>query len=209
MKDSSKENIFWNSFAKRYDRFISKHANNTYTKIKELLYKVISTEDNVLDVGTGTGIFPFTLAEHVKSITAIDFAEEMIKIAKEKQKELEINNITFQTGDVTDLSFPDKSMDVIIAVNVFHLLGNPKIALDETRRVLTTNGKLIIPTFCHGNNLKSKVISAIIGIAGFKARNRWSINSFRLFIQNSGFEVEKEFIIEDRIPLSFIVARKK
>jgi len=208
MIKKSRENIFWNSFAKRYDKFISKHANNTYTKIKELLYKEISNGDTVLEVGTGTGIFSFTLAEHVESIIAIDFAEEMIKIAKKKQKELELNNITFQTGDVTKLSFPDKSMDVVIAVNVFHLLGNPKLALDETRRVLTTNGKLIIPTFCHGDNLKSRIISAIIGITGFKARNRWSINSFRLFIQDSGFEVEKEFIIKDRIPLSFIVVHK-
>ena len=100
------------------------------------------------------------------------------------------------------------SMDVIIAVNVFHLLGNPKIALDGTRRVLNANGKLIIPTYCHGNNLKSRVISSILGLSGFMARNRWSISSFRLFIQNSGFEVEKEFIIKDRITLSFIVARK-
>lgn len=209
MKNYSRENIFWNLFARRYDRFIFKNVNNTYNKIKELLRNEISMDNNVLEVGTGTGIFSLTLAEHVKSIVAIDFAPEMIKIAKEKQRELGKNNITFQTGDATRLSFPDNSMDVIIAVNVFHLLGNPKIALNETRRVLTTNGKLIIPTFCHGNNLKSRVLSSILGLSGFMARNRWSISSFRLFIQNSGFEVEKEFIIEDRIPLSFIVAHKK
>jgi ubiquinone/menaquinone biosynthesis C-methylase UbiE len=208
MKKSRQEKKFWNSFAHRYDQFIDRHAKHTYAFIKELLMKEIKREDTMLEVGTGTGIFAFILAEQVKSITAIDFAEEMIGIAKEKQKEEGINNIIFQAGDVCKLSFPDKSIDAIIAVNVFHLLGNPSLALKESKRVLKTNGKLIIPTYCHGSNLKSLLLSLTMGITGFKARNRWSINGFRLFIQNAGFEVKKEIIIKERIPLSFIVAHK-
>ena len=71
MKNYNRENIFWNLFAGRYDRFISKNVNNTYNKIKEFLSNEISMENNVLEVGTGTGIFSLTIAECVESIVAI------------------------------------------------------------------------------------------------------------------------------------------
>ena len=48
-----------------------------------------------------------------------------------------------------------------------------------------------------------------MGISGFKAVNRWSVKQYKTFIESGDFLIEKEIIIEDKIPMSFIVATKK
>jgi hypothetical protein len=71
------------------------------------------------------------------------------------------------------------------------------------------NGKVILPTYCHGQNYKTRFISAIMSITGFKAANKWSLKQFQKFIEREGLKIDKEEIIKDKIHLSFIVASKK
>ena len=68
-------------------------------------------------------------------------------------------NIDFEVGDICNLKFDNKSFDTVVASNVLHLLFNPEIALQEISRVFTDQGKLIAPTFCHGANLRTKILS--------------------------------------------------
>ena len=77
------------------------------------------------------------------------------------------------------------------------------------KRVLKDNGQIIIPTYCHGANLKSHVISRFMGLAGFKARTRWTLSTFRDFVIKNGFKIIKENIIKDKIPLVYLIASKE
>ena len=59
---------------------------------------------HILDVGTGTGLLiPFLLHAIGSdgSLTAIDYAEEMVQICRSKYSQL--NNVTIQLQDVEDL----------------------------------------------------------------------------------------------------------
>lgn len=200
---------FWNSFARKYDGFINKNLSKTYeTVFNNLLLDTKETED-LLELATGTGIISFKLYHQISKITAIDVAPEMIKIAKEKCVQKSITNIDFRIGDICNLELQNESFDIIIASNVLHLLFNPELAMQEMKRVLRKNGKLIILTFCHGANLKSHILSRIMGLAGFKARTRWSIKSFRDFVKKNSFTIAKENIIDDKIPLLYLVAKKE
>jgi ubiquinone/menaquinone biosynthesis C-methylase UbiE len=91
---------------------------------------------------------------------------------------------------------------------VLHLLFHPEIALKEMIRVIKPNGKIIISTFMHGQNLKSHILSRLMGIVGFKARNRWSVDSFKVFVEKYGLQIEKAEIFEDKIPMLYLVAKK-
>ena len=203
------DNRFWNSFARKYDKFISKYANETYKRSLELMVKELSEDSKVLEIGTGTGLISFSIADKVKSIIAIDYAPEMIEVAKEKQLNTSFDNIEFKVSGANSIKYPDSSFTVAVASNVFHLIPEPHKVLGELHRLIPKNGKLILPTYCHGQSLKTRIISAVMGISGFKAVNRWSVKQYKTFIESGDFLIEKEIIIEDKIPMSFIVATKK
>jgi ubiquinone/menaquinone biosynthesis C-methylase UbiE len=203
------EKDFWNSFAKKYDRFILNNVSKTYEILCNNLVRDVSKTGQVLEIATGTGIIAIHLSMHVQSITAIDIAPEMISIAKEKCARQSIHNIDFRIGDSCNLEFPDNTFDTVIASNVLHLLFHPNRALQEMKRVLTSGGRIIIPTYCHGADVKSRVISMLMGLAGFKARTRWSLESFRAFVKENGLIVHNKEIIKDKIPLMYLIAAKE
>ncbi|MDP2303039.1 MAG: class I SAM-dependent methyltransferase [Ignavibacteria bacterium] len=202
------EKTFWDSFAKKYDKFINKNASKTYGIILDNLAIDTSKSENLLEIATGTCIIALRLSDHIPKIIAIDISPEMIKIAKEKCLQKSISNIDFRIGDSCNLEFQDKSFDTIIASNVLHLLFEPNLALQEMKRVLRDNGQIIIPTYCHGANFISHIISRLMGLAGFKARTRWTLTSFRDFVRNNEFKIIKEYLIRDKIPLVYLVAKK-
>lgn len=204
----NKQQDFWNSMSGRYDGFIRKYANNTYQQVFHLIGKELYQEAHVLEIGTGTGIISFAIRQHVKSIHAIDYAKDMIDIARKKQKELKVENIEFETGEANKLKFKDDLFDIVIASNLFHLLEDPDLAIKEVKRVLNDGGKFIVPTYCHGDGIKSRLISFFIRLSGFKAPNKWSVPGLNMFIENAGFSIKTQFVIKDKIPLNFIVAEK-
>lgn len=203
-----KQNIFWNTFAGKYDSFIARYAKDTYEKSLRFIRDELDKSSEVLEVGTGTGIITYAIADCVKNIIAIDYAPEMIKIAESKLLETQHDHISFRVGDANNIDSDDKVFDVVIASNVIHLLPEPNKVLWEMHRVLKEGGKIILPTYCHGQNVKSKLFSAIISLSGFRAANRWSVSAFKKFVSNEGFSVQQEEIIAGKIPLLFLVAIK-
>jgi ubiquinone/menaquinone biosynthesis C-methylase UbiE len=203
-----KESRFWNFFSTKYDRFINITLNDTYRQLYQLLKTDVTGTGKILEVATGTGLLAFEICNNVKSINAIDIAPEMIKIAREKQKQKNVLNIIFEVGDSCNLAFENASFDVVIASNVLHLLFEPEKSLAEIRRVLKPDGIAILPTFCHADNLQSRIISGFMSLFSFRARNKWSTKSFILFLENNRFAIIKSQIIPGKIPLMYCVAKK-
>lgn len=153
---------FWNNFAKKYDRFIDRHASHTYQKSLLLLKQELKTSDMLLEVGTGTGIIAHAIVDQVKHIVATDYSEEMINLAANKKMNSDDGKIEFKVADVMNMPFPDRHFTCTIASNVFHLLPEPEKALKELKRLMTDDGKIILPTFCHGEHRKARIISAFM-----------------------------------------------
>lgn len=208
-KRQIKEKKFWDKFAKNYDLFIKNSVDKTYKSILENIDLELNENQCLLEVGTGTGIISFSICSKVSSIVAIDISPEMISIANQKQKDSNIKNINFQVLDSYNLPFPDKSFDIIIASNLLHLLYEPDKPLKEVKRVLKDNGVFIAPTFCVGENMKSKIIATVAGMfSGFKIVNKWSINDFKNMLTNNEFCIDKSIKIDGRFPLAYIVMKK-
>jgi len=100
---------------------------------------------NILDVGTGTGVLiPFLLRAigPSGSITAIDCAEKMVQICRTKYSLL--RNVTVKLQDVEELDLPSESFDTITCFGLFPHLENKEKALHNMNRLLRSGGKLII-----------------------------------------------------------------
>lgn len=211
MKDRiNNERKFWDSFAEKYDKNRKKSgANEAYDNLFKMFKKDITGTRNLLEVATGTGLISLQLNKLVPEITAIDLSPEMLKIAKEKAKQQKVNNIKFDEGDICNLSFSDNSFDAVIASNVLHLLFEPDKAIQEIKRVVKPEGIVILPTYCHGENLQSHIFSRCMNIIGFRARTRWSVASFQKFVTENGFELIREELLEGPIPMVYLVASQE
>ncbi len=205
----SNERKFWDKFAYIYDSFINVVFGRTYKKILENLNSDLNTSLNVLDIGTGTGIIPFSICSKVASVTATDISPEMIHVATQKQENSNIINIDFQVQDSYSLTFTDKSFDIVIASNLFHLLYEPEKPINEIKRVLKDDGIFIAPTLCVGENTKSKIIATVIGLlSGFRVVNKWSFQDFKSMLTINGFTIQKAYRIEGKILTAYIVMSK-
>ncbi len=206
---AEQEQKFWDSFAIKYDDLINNRAFKTYKVLYKFLLADTMETKHLLEIATGTGIHSIDLCKQIPKITATDLSPEMLKIAIKKSKENNITNINFLAEDSCNLSFPDKSFDTILASNVLHLLYKPDWAMMEMKRVLKDNGKIIIPTYCHGQNLFTHIISRLMSLSGFRARSRWSVKGFKKFLNKNGFELIKFEKIKDTIPLVYAVVQLK
>ena len=205
----NKERRFWDRSANFYDSFINIVFRKTYKTILENIDLELNINQTVLEIGTGTGIIPFGISSKVSSIVATDISPDMIRVAINKQANLNIRNIHFEVQNCYNLTFPDKSFDIAIAANLLHLLYEPEKAIAEVKRVLKDNGIFIAPTLCVGDNMKSKVIATIAGkISGFRIFNKWSIHGFKIALTNNGLNITKAFKIDDRFPFAFVVITK-
>ena len=203
------ERKFWNSKAPSYDSVVNKFFPQIYDTILVNLIQDVSQSEKVLEVAAGTGILSIQMSDHVSHITAIDLAPAMLNVAKEKSARTQKHNIDFEIGDICNLKFSNKSFDTVVASNVLHLLFRPELALQEISRVLSDGGRVIAPTFCHGANLRSKILSRIFALVGQKTKSRWSQKSFKEFVESHGFAITKEVYVNGMFPLIYLVAIKK
>ena len=146
---------YFNQLADSWDKRFQTEALSTF------LEKLVSTfvllpGQKILDVGAGTGILiPFLLKAvgPTGQISAIDYAEKMVKICKSKYTHLP--NVTFAVQQVETLDFPLQTFDAVTCFGLFPHVENKEEALRQMNRVLKTNGKLIIAHALSSTEIKA------------------------------------------------------
>ena len=110
-------------------RIIATLANYFKTeKLKDL---------NLLDMGGSTGIIDNVLAAKFGNVIGVDVDKTAINFA---QKHFKRKNLTFKTGDALNLSFKDKSFDVVVCTHVYEHVINAEKLFSEIYRLLKPRG---------------------------------------------------------------------
>lgn len=110
--------------ANEYERIYEKpERQNDLAKLKELFQKTCAGH-SILEIACGTGYWTQAVSQTAKSITATDFNEEVLKIARAKKYGCEVS---FQKADAFNLSFSQNNFTAGLATAWWSHLRKPEI----------------------------------------------------------------------------------
>ncbi|MFZ7091891.1 class I SAM-dependent methyltransferase [Primorskyibacter sp. 2E233] len=158
-----------------------------------------------LELGCGTGSTALRLCDAVREMTATDISEEMIRIAKAKQADG--GSVNFVRAEAGQALAP--GMDVVLAFNLLHLVGDGPGLLRQVRRALPKGGLFISKTACLAGKPWLRLPIAVMQMLG-KAPSpiRYlSVRQLEAEIVAAGFEIVETGDYPKKLPNHFVVAR--
>ncbi len=159
MSDSSK---FWNRLAKRYSR--QKIGNpEAYAEKLRRTRLLMTPQTQVLEFGCGTGGTARTHAPHVAHIRAVDYSEQMIAIAKERQSDEGVENVTFEVASINQVA-TDERYDIVMGMSVLHLLPNWQAVVAKAYDLTKPGGHFVTSTVVMDKS--PWILRAMLGVLG-------------------------------------------
>lgn len=144
---ASRKAAFWDRIARKYAADpIADMAGyeNTLKRVKDFL----ATDQDVLEIGCGTGTTALRLAAFTRHLHATDVSAGMIAIAREKLAAQPVAQLSFEVADAEAPRFGTAAHDVVLAFNVLHLVDDLDQALAQAVHTLRPGGLLIAKTPC-------------------------------------------------------------
>ncbi|WP_027625174.1 class I SAM-dependent methyltransferase [Clostridium lundense] len=128
---------FFNNLAFNWDS-MCRHDEKKLENI--LALTSVKKGAKILDVGTGTGILiKYLLSTSPKKIVAVDIAENMIIVAKEKYKD---NRVNFIVKDI--MKYTEDGFDYIFLYSVYPHFKDKDAILKHLSTLITGGGKVVI-----------------------------------------------------------------
>lgn len=138
---------FWDRIAERYARQpIADSAH--YERKLALTQQYLRPDSRVLELGCGTGTTALHHAPAAGSILATDISAGMIDIARRRLAEAGPANLEFRCTDLEGLAEPAGSFDMVLALNLLHLVADRAAMLRRVHTLLKPDGLLVTSTVC-------------------------------------------------------------
>ena len=128
------KSVMFDAFATEYDFVASlQNQNDFFTK------NLSASKGAALDIGCGSGILAFELAQYYDNVVAVDLSAKMLAIASQKRS---APNIEYIQMDASQLAL-DRQFDLIVSAATFHHLPDLPAALDAIKKMLNPHGKIV------------------------------------------------------------------
>lgn len=140
--------------ARFWDRIAVKYAADPiadmagYEATLRRVQGLLSADQDVLEIGCGTGSTALRLAPFTRRLLATDVSAGMIAIAREKLAAEPVPQLNFAVADADAAVAGLGEYDVVLAFNVLHLVTDLDRALELAVQALRPGGLLISKTAC-------------------------------------------------------------
>ncbi len=194
----------YSRIAKRYDLYEYPIELLLFQKLR--VEAISYAQGKTLEVGVGTGKnFPFYCSDI--ELTAIDFSPAMLRIAREKQKNIQIKQLQLHAMDVQALAFSDNSFDTIISTFVFCTVPEPIVGLEELHRVLKPSGKAIFLEHMKSSHFMLNIFLYMMNFFSIRLLGTSMVRETQKNIELAGFTLQAvEHKVFDIVRL--IIAKK-
>lgn len=190
-----------------YVKFRNSYPDAFLEKINEL--GLCKKGNKILDIGTGTGILPRSLAKYGAKFVGVDISENQIRQARCLSEGMEIE---YFLSPAEEIDFPDKTFDSVFACMCFTYF-NKQILLPRLYPMLKDDGRLAIMSliWLPGESEIAKGSEEIIlkynkdwNGAGYKrpSFNKEGVPTGYKIDSSLGFEVETSFAFDVSIPFT-------
>jgi phosphatidylethanolamine/phosphatidyl-N-methylethanolamine N-methyltransferase len=111
---------------------------------KHAVEMINEREGRVLEVGVGTGLSLPTYRRKLE-IVGIDLSPDMLDKARERVAVGGLTNVTgLHEMDASELQFPDRSFDTVVAMYVMTVVSDPEKVMAELARVCRPGGEVLL-----------------------------------------------------------------
>jgi ubiquinone/menaquinone biosynthesis C-methylase UbiE len=133
--------------AARYAQRHQKMAENLGQEVARKLHARGFQGGRIIDVGCGSGATAIVLAQEFpqSEIVGIDLSEPLLHLATQAAQAAGLaDRVRFETGDAESIRYEGNSFDVVLNLNMVHIVEHPIQMLDEIERILVPHGFLFI-----------------------------------------------------------------
>lgn len=140
--------------ARFWDRMATQYAADPiadlagYEATLRRVQGLLAADQDVLEIGCGTGTTALRLAPFTRRLLATDVSTGMIAIAREKLAAQPVPQLSFDVADADAAVAGQGEYDVVLAFNVLHLVTDLDRALQLAMRALRPGGLLISKSAC-------------------------------------------------------------
>lgn len=159
------------------------------------IIREMGEEKKVLDIGCGAGILTNALAKKGHEVFGIDLSSSSLEVARKYD---ETKTVSYQTANGYSLPYPDRSFDVVCAMDLLEHVEEPRLVISEASRVLKPGGLFFFHTF--NRNIISYLL-VIKGVEWFVPNAPKNMHVYPLFIKP---EELREIFVEQNLLLQKI-----
>ena len=144
-----------------------------------------------MEFGCGTGTTSLIHSPQVKKIVASDYSPEMIRIANDKKKERQVDNVIFEVKSVEETPFHSESYDVIMAHSILHLTQNNEEIIKNVYKALKPEGYFVSSSGCikEMNFLIRQIIPFMTSIGKAPETTKFSSDELIELHKKTGFKI--------------------
>lgn len=190
----------WGKASKDYAKYRDIYPKQLFEKLEEL--GVAKAGDEVLDLGTGTGVLPRAMCKYGAHFTGADISLEQIAEAKKLSKGM---NIDYLVSSAENINFSEASFDSITACQCCFYF-NHDILAKKAFDLLKPGGKLVFIIMAW-LPFESEIASASENLV-LKYNPKWSGSGFTkkpIYISpayNRYFEKANEIMFDIDVPFT-------
>ena len=201
---------FWDGVAKSYAaRPISNMDLHDRTVERSAAYLTAGAE--VLEVGCGTGTIAMRLAPYAGHVLATDISGALLDIARERQAERGVENVTFARHGIEEL--PEGPFDFVAAYNLLHLIEDFDGAVATLAARLKPGGILVTKTGALSETWLGLPLRGVIGAMRLIGKAPYvgfhRVRDVDAAMARHGLDIVEAETMGKGVVTRFLVARKR
>ena len=178
-----------NLLARRLDQWLRKDMYQRFDWVMRQAEELRPA--TVCDVGCGSGRFVSSLAKRGAQVTGVDFAPEMLNLARQLvEREGVADRCRFVLSDVLDWK-TSENFELVIAIGFWDYVADPLARLQVIRKL---TGRTFLSAWPRAGTLRMAIRKVRLKVAGCPVYF-WRMNEVENYLNQTGFQVESSEVL--------------